>query len=65
MQEISHNSIQRPFFGTQKVLSETISTLDNKWVVEFWEIHYYAFGIEIFRFKREVVHQKRSLKKQA
>ncbi|HCX99512.1 MAG TPA: hypothetical protein DG754_05165 [Bacteroidales bacterium] len=48
---------KRPFFGTFKVLVETINSLDDKWFVEFWDVQYFFLGIEIFRSKREVVRQ--------
>jgi hypothetical protein len=44
-----------PFFGKSKILLERIYSLDKKWCVEFWENHYFFFGIEIFATKKEVV----------
>lgn len=62
MPKLAKNSTSYPFFGAHKVLLETINTLDDKWLVEFWEIQYFFFGIEIFRYKRELVTKNRSLK---
>lgn len=62
MRKTAQKRTSPPFFGTHKVLMETINTLDNKWLVQFWEIQYFFFGIEIFRFKRELVTKNRSLK---
>ncbi|MDD3568153.1 MAG: hypothetical protein PHT92_07115 [Bacteroidales bacterium] len=36
-------------------LNETIHSLDEKWYVEFWDVHYYFLGIEVFSTKKEVV----------
>ena len=46
---------KQPFFGKVKKLLETIHSLDEKWYVEFWEVHYYFFGIEVYTSKKEVV----------
>lgn len=45
----------RPFFGTTRDLLEKTYSLDNKWFVEIWIIHYYFFGIEIYIKKKEIV----------
>jgi hypothetical protein len=45
----------RPFFGKMQRLNETIHSLDEKWYVEFWDVHYYFLGIEVFSTKKEVV----------
>ncbi|PKP39239.1 MAG: hypothetical protein CVT98_02575 [Bacteroidetes bacterium HGW-Bacteroidetes-15] len=49
----------RPFFGKTKKLLERINSLDEKWYVEFWEVHYYLFGIDVYYSKKEVVKQNR------
>jgi hypothetical protein len=53
----TEKNFNRPFFGKTKKLLETINSLDEKWYVEFWEDHFYFFGIEVFYSKREVVKQ--------
>ncbi|HPF92870.1 MAG TPA: hypothetical protein PLV65_02975 [Tenuifilaceae bacterium] len=53
----SQDIVKRPFFGKSKVLLETIHSLDDKWYVEFWDIHYFFLGIEVYHVKREVIHQ--------
>ena len=45
----------KPFFGKVQKLVETIHSLDEKWYVEFWEVHYYFIGIEVFISKKEIV----------
>jgi hypothetical protein len=50
-----HSDQQRPFFGVQKNLVETINSLDMKWYVEFWEEHFYFLGIEVYARKKEKV----------
>ncbi len=46
-----------PFFGKSKILIERIHSLDKKWCVEFWENHYFFFGIEVFASKKEIVRK--------
>lgn len=41
MRKTAQKRTSPPFFGTHKVLMETINTLDNKWLVQFWEIQYF------------------------
>jgi hypothetical protein len=48
----THN---KPFFGKVQKLIETIHSLDEKWYVEFWDVHYFFLGIEIFSKKKEIV----------
>ncbi len=45
----------RPFFGKVQKLVETIHSLDEKWYVEFWDIHYFFLGIEVYSVKKEIV----------
>lgn len=47
----------RPLFGKTRKLLERINSLDEKWYVEFWEEHYYFFGIDVYNAKREIVKQ--------
>ena len=53
------NNYNRPFFGKTKKLLERINSLDEKWYVEFWEVHYYFFGIDVYYSKKEVVKQNK------
>lgn len=46
---------RKPFIGKVQVLIETIHSLDEKWYVEFWDVHYFFLGIEVFTSKKEVV----------
>ncbi|MDX9769309.1 MAG: hypothetical protein RBT19_03040 [Tenuifilaceae bacterium] len=45
----------KPFIGKVQVLIETIHSLDEKWYVELWDVHYFFLGIEIYKSKKEVV----------
>lgn len=56
----SEGFVERPFFGKTKKLLETLHSLDEKWYVEFWDIHYYFLGIEVYSKRKEVVKQNGS-----
>jgi len=45
----------RPFFGKMRILLERINSLEENWYVEFWDEHYFIFGIDVYSRKREVV----------
>ncbi|MDX9845573.1 MAG: hypothetical protein RBT74_01210 [Tenuifilaceae bacterium] len=49
------DTYNRPFFGKVQKLVETIHSLDEKWYVEFWDVHYFFLGIEVYNIKKEVV----------
>ncbi|MDD2549665.1 MAG: hypothetical protein PHD00_06150 [Bacteroidales bacterium] len=38
-----------------KILLERINSLEDNWYVEFWDEHYFFFGIEVYNRRREVV----------
>ncbi|MCB8964657.1 MAG: hypothetical protein H6536_06435 [Bacteroidales bacterium] len=50
--------IKKPFIGKTKQLIDRISSLDEKWYVEFWMVRYYFFGIEVHSFKKEMVKHR-------
>jgi hypothetical protein len=56
------NTYNRPFIGKVQTLLETIHSLDEKWYVEFWDVHYFFLGIEIFSKKKEILKYKNGSK---
>lgn len=51
--------IQKPLFGKVAKLTGSISSLEGKWHVEFYDIDYYFLGVEIFsRALEKVVFDK-------
>ena len=46
---------RRTFIGVDRLMVDRIDSLDEKWIVEFWVVKYYFFGIEIHTQKKEIV----------
>lgn len=53
------NQHSKPLFGKRKTIIDRIQSLDMKWRVEVWLIHYYFMGIEVYQTKKEIVKSNR------
>jgi hypothetical protein len=58
MEVKSDEFVKNPFFARTRTLRERIDSLDDTWYVEFWDVHYYFIGIEVYSTKKEIVKQK-------